>query len=643
MSGSVPLPLEFTSLPPLPAGGIETSSVAVGDLDEDGHADIVAGNFSGNTVVFWGQGGAQFSAGDERFSGRSMNTVIVVDLDGDGHLDIAAADQNSPQVLIEWGTGSRVSGGVQSLPLPAGAGHLSAADFDNSGTLDLTTAVLPPTEAVAIFFNEGGREFTRVLVPGGPQPMWAGAAELDNRLGPDLLVLAFWMNTVSWALNDGQGSFGEPVTVEARMHPASAVVGEFTGDEFDDILFCRRGCFDLGASSCPDDGLTVLEGAGDGTFAHALDLETGEGPTSVAAGDLDLDGREDVAVANFNSDDVSVFLNPASGGLVAGPRIPVGSRPADVEIADVNGDGRADLVTANWVSASVSVVLLSSCGDGILCRECGEECDDGNQEDGDGCSAECRLPPTPTSTPTVSATPTISATPTVTPTPSSTHTPTETPTPSPTPTATSTPTFTPTWTPTPRVVHLLLGVLRGRPGQTVLGTARLLTSGLPVAAIANDLEFDPSVLDIDPATCRMAAGLEKSLVASRVASGRVRVFVEASPSAAPIPDGPLYSCAVAIAPSAAPGEYPLRSANPAAFDANGIRFEHVAGADGMVVVSLIPFRGDANRDGELNPADVSALVRAIFAPEPPSEADVNADGRVAAADLPAILRVLSLL
>lgn len=81
------------------------------------------------------------------------------------------------------------------------------------------------------------------------------------------------------------------------------------------------------------------------------------------------------------------------------------------------------------------------CGDGIVDPVRGEQCDDGNLIEGDGCTALCQIGPvftaTPTATPTVTRTSTPTATGTATPTSTPTHTPT------------ATPTQTATWTPTP--------------------------------------------------------------------------------------------------------------------------------------------------------------------------------------------------
>jgi len=88
-----------------------------------------------------------------------------------------------------------------------------------------------------------------------------------------------------------------------------------------------------------------------------------------------------------------------------------------------------------------SMLLVGECGDGAL--DGGEECDDGNSVDKDGCSAACVLDaPTPTASPTVTPTPTLTVPPTDTSTPTSTATIVSTPTPTLVPTMTSTPSGT---------------------------------------------------------------------------------------------------------------------------------------------------------------------------------------------------------
>jgi hypothetical protein len=107
-----------------------------------------------------------------------------------------------------------------------------------------------------------------------------------------------------------------------------------------------------------------------GSFAAKVDFTTGTLPRSVTIGDLNGDGKPDLAVANSGSATVSVYRNTStSGSIVAGSfaarvNFTTGSDPRSVAIGDLDGDGKPDLVVANVSSNSVSVLrnadILSS-------------------------------------------------------------------------------------------------------------------------------------------------------------------------------------------------------------------------------------------------------------------------------------------
>ena len=89
---------------------------------------------------------------------------------------------------------------------------------------------------------------------------------------------------------------------------------------------------------------------------------TGEGARSVTSADFDGDGAADLAVANRDSNDVSVLLGDGTGGFGAKTDFALadGASPRSITSADFDGDGAPDLAVENCWSNDVSVLV----GDG---------------------------------------------------------------------------------------------------------------------------------------------------------------------------------------------------------------------------------------------------------------------------------------
>ena len=87
------------------------------------------------------------------------------------------------------------------------------------------------------------------------------------------------------------------------------------------------------------------------------DYVAGTSPYAIALADLDLTGRPDMAVANFASASISVFVDDGPGRFHPRHDLLVGAGPRAIATGDVNGDGIPDLVTANSGASTVSVVL----------------------------------------------------------------------------------------------------------------------------------------------------------------------------------------------------------------------------------------------------------------------------------------------
>ena len=111
------------------------------------------------------------------------------------------------------------------------------------------------------------------------------------------------------------------------------------------------------------DNISVLINNGTGVFAAAVNYATGTGlnPYCVAIGDLNGDGKPDLAVANFFNV-VSVIINRGTGTFAPTVNYTVALNPDSIVIGDLNGDGRADLVVGTENTGNVNVLLNSGLG-----------------------------------------------------------------------------------------------------------------------------------------------------------------------------------------------------------------------------------------------------------------------------------------
>ena len=111
----------------------------------------------------------------------------------------------------------------------------------------------------------------------------------------------------------------------------------------------------------------VLIGYGNGSFygQKAYSTGTNSEPYAIGVGDLNNDGRSDIAVVNTGTSNVAIFLG--YNGSFTSPqtystRDP--SNPYSVAVGDFNTDGRLDMVVANYWSGSIDIFLGN--GDGTF-------------------------------------------------------------------------------------------------------------------------------------------------------------------------------------------------------------------------------------------------------------------------------------
>ncbi len=149
-------------------------------------------------------------------------------------------------------------------------------------------------------------------------------------------------------------SFARPAIYVVGAFPTSVAIGDLNGD----------GKPDLAVANTASDTMSVLLNRGRGRFAASRDYGTGVGPYRLAIGDLNGDGKPDVAVANYGPGTVSVLMGRGDGTFDPKVDYDVDSGPWQASIGDLNGDGKPDLAVADSDTDTVSVLLNS--GDGTF-------------------------------------------------------------------------------------------------------------------------------------------------------------------------------------------------------------------------------------------------------------------------------------
>src|SRR5262249_21122431 len=98
------------------------------------------------------------------------------------------------------------------------------------------------------------------------------------------------------------------------------------------------------------------------SFTAAPDVPVGSMPSSVAVGDFNGDGRQDLATTNFTSGAGSSRLGSGAGGFTNAPDVAIDKIPDFVAVADFNGDGKLDLAVGNILGFLVSIRLGNGAG-----------------------------------------------------------------------------------------------------------------------------------------------------------------------------------------------------------------------------------------------------------------------------------------
>lgn len=304
------LPFTTTTVA-LPGSGVGTESgLGLGDFDGDGRTDVAVGLFSGELSILLRDAAGDYAhaAGSPRtLSTTYLGPLKVADLNRDGRDDVVAL---------------RESGGNGVLAVLLGGGD---------GTLGTVSEVATPGYAVAFALGDLDRDSVLDL-----------AVVSDTLGGPRLDTL----------LGRGDGTFGAPVESPLTLddtYPSAVALGDHDRDGALDVAVAHT-FIGVGVVS-----VARGDGAGGFTRVPGSPFDIGSGTLALGTGDLNGDGRLDLAAPvvpasrDNRSLSLGVLLGDGAGGFGAAPAASFTTPPEAnptaafaMPLGDFDGDGRLD-------------------------------------------------------------------------------------------------------------------------------------------------------------------------------------------------------------------------------------------------------------------------------------------------------------
>lgn len=323
-SGCAPLNTGSLSARADNTAGTVTRSVVFSDLDGDGKSDMIATNTGSNNISVFRNtstiGVASFATKLEFATGIGTSGLATGDLNGDGKLDVVASNYNSMDisVFINTTTGSTINFATK----------IDIATWD----------VMPPSG----FIN----------------PLGVVINDLNGDGKPDIAVANFSTASVALFRNTTTGptpTFVREMLTTGLTAPRELAVGDMDGDGKTDLVVSDEG----GAKILAYRNTSAT--AGSFTFDAPVTSVTATAPRGVALGDLDKDGKLDIAVVNSGSASVSVFRNLSTSGSIsisAKTDFTAGTSPREVALADIDGDGKLEIAASSNTASSARLTMF---------------------------------------------------------------------------------------------------------------------------------------------------------------------------------------------------------------------------------------------------------------------------------------------
>ncbi len=321
------------------------NDVSLADFDGDGKLDLAVANFSEGTVTTFKNastpGNFVFTNMLSFSTNRKPNSISVGDLNGDGKTDIVVCNGNDKTVSVLLNITNTNSITPEIITIDK-TKDKTEGKTEESRTIALTLG--------NIYFSN------KIDFTIGNDPGSVIVEDMNGDGKPEIIVANFVSSSFSILTNtttNGNLSFNSRIDFPTSSSPLSMKIGDINLDGKPDITFSLMdGTMSIFRNTSSNNSIN---------FNPSVNFQIGSVlsfSSSITMGDINGDRKPDLAISNKGTDKVSILINNSSVDNISFESsfdLTTESQPSSVSIGDMNGDGRPDIAVANNKNNSISI------------------------------------------------------------------------------------------------------------------------------------------------------------------------------------------------------------------------------------------------------------------------------------------------
>jgi hypothetical protein len=344
-------------------GTYQPLTVTTGNLTAYSSIPFVT-TFTGDSGPFTS---SSFMPKTDLSAGIYPHAISMADFNNDGKNDLLVCRGSSSSVSVFRNTSivDSISFAAKSDIAVTGTSHECSAtgDLDGDGKTDFVITNTFGANSVSVFRNTSSASTIsfapKIDFAADNAPYSVSIGDFDGDGKPDLAIANNGSSLINIYRNTsapGTISFGARIDITANTNPYSVAIGDLNNDGKPELVYTTQG------SSL---ALLVMENTstpGNISFSSPVNYASIDGAFVVSIGDLDSDGKPDIA-ASSGGGTIVVLANTSSGGTISfsgQQNLSTGGYTVCIAIADLNGDGKPDLATANRNTNNTSVFRNTS-------------------------------------------------------------------------------------------------------------------------------------------------------------------------------------------------------------------------------------------------------------------------------------------